>query len=82
MLLIPDIRKHFELRLVSKQHVLLSQFDQVTEVCNFNRDTTCSRLPSPVGMWGGGGGGVSACECECEGVGGEPVSVRVWEVSL
>ena len=30
--LIPDLRKHFELRLEKQQHVLLMQFDVVTMV--------------------------------------------------
>ena len=32
LLLIPAIRRHFQLRLATKQHILLTQFDQVTQV--------------------------------------------------
>ena len=32
MLLVPMIRRHFQLRLAVKQHILLTQFDQVTQV--------------------------------------------------
>ena len=32
-LLIPDIRRHFQWRLPQKQHILLTHFDHVTEVC-------------------------------------------------
>ena len=32
LLLIPAIRRHFQLRLAIKQHILLTQFDQVTQV--------------------------------------------------
>ena len=32
VLLLPDIRKHFQLRLAIKQHILLTHFDQVSEV--------------------------------------------------
>ena len=32
LLLIPAIRRHFQLRLTTKQHILLTQFDLVTQV--------------------------------------------------
>ena len=32
-LLVADIRRHFQCRLPHKQHILLSHFDHVTEVC-------------------------------------------------
>ena len=38
MLLIPMIRRHFQLRLAAKQHILLTQFDQVTQVRGRGRE--------------------------------------------
>lgn len=32
MLLIPNLKRHFQQRLASKQHILLTQFDKVTGV--------------------------------------------------